>query len=341
MQVVGTRRGGGRASASALLLVLLPPPRSPLGWQLQLAPSMVTLQELPAEVNRPGQPTRTKEALLNVLLEQLLLHIHLLSLSPSLPHVSHHLSSLFSFSSSTHCASYLLARHPRSTLSHAIKYSLCTLPVLHELERLSAAQGKKKLKCGELPRRLVKGLGQGEEVDLAMIEYLLGAYEASPNSKKGYFLARAVVARHEPLIRLLLSHGADPGMKEGWAVVQAIGFGDLALVKLLMERQAAVGEVEEVEEFEVLEVVNGKKKRRRSSEGGGGKRRKMEERCEATSAMLEAAVRGQKWDIVDYLQARGVFSLQIDRGVVAKRSLTPLPLVAGARPNIEVLQLLG
>lgn len=209
---------------------------------------------------------------------------------------------MFSYSSSTHRASYLLARHPRSTLSHAIKYGICTLPVLHELERLSAAQGKKKLKCGELPRRLVKGLGQGEEVDLPMMEYLLGEYEASPNSKKGYFLARAVVARHDPLIRLLLSHGADPGMKDGWTVVQAIGLGDLALVKLLMEREAVTGGCEEVEELEVVEIG---KKRRRSSEGGGGKRRKMEERCRATDAMLEAAVRAEKWDIVHYLRSKG------------------------------------
>ncbi|KAK4700390.1 hypothetical protein P7C70_g5855, partial [Phenoliferia sp. Uapishka_3] len=142
---------------------------------------------------------------------------------------------------------------------------------------------------------------------------MLENYRSSPNSQGGYFLARAVLANHLPLIRLLLSHGADPAMKNGWAVNAAIGAGDLGLVKLLMERETereAAGEVGELE----TEGGGGKgKKRRKSGEGGGGgKRRKMESRCEPTSAMLAAAVKSQQWAIADYLTAKGALpSLEV------------------------------
>jgi hypothetical protein len=260
---------------------------------------------------------------LTSLFHQLLYSIHLISLSPSLPHVSRHLSSLFSLASPHHRAWYLLLRHGRHTLSRAIKYPICDLTVVHSLERLVKQQGK-QLRCSELPRRLVKGLGkfagsdgddethsaqQDDHLDLPLITYLLETYSASPNSKHGYILARAVFARHYPLIRLLLKHGADPAMKDGWAVMAAIGMGDLDLVRLLMEREVNRDEGDDGEEaeFELSKRDRGtaKKRRRDSGGGGGGKRRRMEERCAATSEMLQAAVKGEHWRIVDYLTERG------------------------------------
>lgn len=256
----------------------------------------------------PGVPSSTNHRL------QLLYHIHLLSLSPFLPQVSSHLATLFSLSTPSHRAQYLLARHERSTLSHSIKYAICDLGVVRALERIAQGRGK-RLRCAELPRRLVQGLARAEDgvaadgearegstaVDLPLLRYLLERYEASPNSKKGYFLARAVFARHIPLIRLLLAHGADPALKGGWAVTTAIGFGDLDLVKMLLEREVERDDVpDEVE----LEGWNARK-RRGSGGGGGGKRRKMEERCVATTEMLEVAIKGQQWDIATYLMAKG------------------------------------
>ncbi|GAA6010440.1 hypothetical protein JCM10207_001305 [Rhodosporidiobolus poonsookiae] len=237
---------------------------------------------------------------------ELLLHIHLLSLSSTLPRVSRHLRAVFSDTSPFHRARFLLLRHDRKTLAHAVKYSICTLDVIHVLERLAAAQGK-RLKCPQLPRRLVKGLGKGGEVDMPLVTYLLEHYGASPNSQDGYPLARAVFARHLPLIRLLLRHGADPALKDGWAVTTAIANGDADLVKLLMERESPREEVpDEVDEV-VLKENGGKKakKRRRDSAGGGGKRRKMEDRCIATREMLETAVKAKQWGIVDYLTSKG------------------------------------
>lgn len=229
---------------------------------------------------------------------ELLYLIHVYDASPTLPLVSSHLATLFSASPSSHRAAYLIARHPRSTLSHAVKYPICDLPVIRALER----QSKRPLKCPELPRRLAKSLAAstGPEADLPLIMYLLQTYGASPNSHGGYFLARAVFAKCLPLVNLLLSYGADPGLKKGWAVVAAVGHGDISLVKLLLERESGEtgGETDYIER-------EGGKKRSPGGEGGARKRRKMEERCRATSEMLEAAVKNQKWAIVDYLTARG------------------------------------
>ncbi|GAA5871949.1 hypothetical protein JCM8547_006198 [Rhodosporidiobolus lusitaniae] len=238
---------------------------------------------------------------------ELLLHIHLLSLSSALPTVSRHLHALFAGSSPYHRARFLLLRHERKTLSHAVKYPICSLEVIHVLERFAGAK-KRKLKCPQLPRRVVMGLGsKGGDVDLPLITYLLERYGADPNSKKGYPLARAVFARHLPLIRLLLKHGADPSLKDGWAVTTAIANGDGDLVKLLMEREPDREEVGGEAEEVVVMGKDGKsaKKRRRDSTGGGGKRRKMEDRCKATKEMLETAVKAKQWAIVDYLTAKG------------------------------------
>ncbi|GAA5984553.1 hypothetical protein JCM10908_003396 [Rhodotorula pacifica] len=249
---------------------------------------------------------------------ELLYDIHLASLSSALPVLSRYFRSVFAATSPFHRAQYLYLRHDRKTLAHAVKYGICNLDVMHALEKQASARGK-KLKCPQLPRRLVKGVGRiagagkdPTEVDLPFIAYLLDKYSASPNSHEGYPLARAVFARHLPLVRLLLSHGADPGLKDGWAVTTAISNGDHDLVKLLMERGAERDDddddTEPASEDTVL-VAKGSprpaKKRRRESNGGGGKRRKMEDRCQATSIMLETAVKAKQWTIVDYLTAKG------------------------------------
>ncbi|GAA5921189.1 hypothetical protein JCM3775_004132 [Rhodotorula graminis] len=263
---------------------------------------------------------------------ELLMHVHLLSLSHALPVVSRHLRAVFASTTAHHRARFLLLRHDHKTLSHAIKYPTCTLDVVHALERLAKLRGK-RLKCSTLPRRLVKGLGKGaagkgaagkgggqgdgqgdnDGVDLELITYLLDTYNASPNSHDGYPLARAVFARHLPLIRLLLQYGADPALKDGWAVTTAIANGDADLVKLLMEREVERDE-DDGDEGPLHEVVlergggrKSSKKRRRDSGGGGGKRRRvaMGDRCRATKEMLETAVKAKQWGIVDYLTAKG------------------------------------
>ncbi|KAK4057356.1 hypothetical protein OIO90_001423 [Microbotryomycetes sp. JL221] len=272
----------------------------------------------------------TAMATLHELPVELLEHIHLMSLSPALPLVSRHLYTTFKYSSVLHKALYLTRRHDKSTLSHAIKYPICNLEVVHALERI-AARRNKQLRCSELPRRLVNSFttsltdlsnhdrSKQQEYDLMLIKYLLEQYSASPNSKKGYILARAVFARHERLIKLLLKHGADPSLKGGWAVLAAINMGDLSLVKLLMDTDADRGlnaDSDQSEEYE-RQALNGKR-RRSSNEStlSTSKRVKTEPKCRPSSEMLEAAVRGEHWDIVTYLEDKG------------------------ARPSLDVLKLL-
>lgn len=243
-------------------------------------------------------------------LRQLVLDIHLLSLSSALPNVSRHFRDLFTATGPWHRARFLLLRHERKTLSHAIKYPMCTLEVVHVLEKVAQSRGT-RLRCPQLPRRLFKAVGKGKQdgqVDLRLVTYLLETYRASPNSHDGYPLARAVFARHLPLVRLLLKHGADPSLKNGWAVTNAIANGDQDLVRMLLEREVEREEAGLADDEVILKAKNGSaKKRRRDSTGGGGKRRRVEDRCPATKEMLETAVKAKQWAIVDYLTAKGEF----------------------------------
>lgn len=276
---------------------------------------------------------------------QLLYDIHLTSLSSALPVLSRYLRQVFTATSPYHRARYLYLRHDRKTLAHAVKYGICNLDVVHALEKQASARGK-KLKCPQLPRRLVKGVGRiagkdPTEVDMPFIAYLLDRYSASPNSHDGYPLARAVFARHLPLIRLLLAHGADPGLKDGWAVTTAISHGDFDLVKLLMEPGSE--RTDEPLSDDVVLVAKGSRtaqKRRRDSDGGGGKRRKMEDRCAATSIMLETAVKSKQWAIVDYLTAKVRHSLRnVPWLALADSQIAPC-IHTGARPSLNVLSML-
>ncbi|GAA5899883.1 uncharacterized protein JCM6883_006022 [Sporobolomyces salmoneus] len=260
---------------------------------------------------------------------ELLLHIHILSLSSALPFLSRSFHHLFSSTSPYHKATYLLLRHPANkTLSHAIRYSVCTLEVLQTLERIMKG---KKLKCPQLPRRLFSTLSPSRHCSnpdldhLPLIRYLLEKYKASPNSHNGYPLARAVFSGDFELIRLLLDHGADPGLKEGWAVVTAImkgsndKAGGLSMVRALIEPDYPLpvsasstpnGSDHEGGGGDTQGNVSDKqKKRKRDRNGESGsspaKRARLEDRCKPTPEMLETAVKTKQWDIVDYLTKKG------------------------------------
>jgi hypothetical protein len=58
---------------------------------------------------------------------------------------------------------------------------------------------------------------------------------ANIDSHGGYPLIRAIQSKHIPLIRLLLSYGADPTKRQGLAIFTAIRQGDLELVRLLID----------------------------------------------------------------------------------------------------------
>lgn len=235
---------------------------------------------------------------------ELLESIHLFSLSPALPNVTRRLHSIFSETTKNHRARYLLLSHPHNTLHRALKYPITDLPVLHALERLCT---KQTLKTKELPRRLLSAA----TTDLPLIRYLLDHYAVSPNSKKGYFLSKAVFIVHLPLVQLLLDYGADPTLNANWSVRNAIAKGDLRLVRMLLEGDYVHPDLAD-EDTPTLDdgadAIGKRTKRRISTESGGGtprKKVKLGERCKATGEMLEVAVSRGEWRIVDYLRGRG------------------------------------
>jgi hypothetical protein len=221
-----------------------------------------------------------------------------------LPLVSRRLYRLF-HSSVVHKVEYLYARNSDTkdaskTLARSARYPICTQPVLAALERRLLARRKpgeevkSALVCRDLPRRLFRRVGKGGrdnlDVDLDFVTHLIDHFGASPNSHSGYALARAVRARHWPLMELLLDRGADPQLNAGMAITQAASQGNLALVQRLLG-----------------------------------------ERGVPTARTLEAAVKADAWEVVDYLMSRGkpeFFARAADRSAQEDRSLRLLPFAA-------------
>jgi len=93
-----------------------------------------------------------------------------------------------------------------------------------------------------------------------------------------------VHARYIPLVRFLLDLGASPASKKNLAVIVAITQKDLALVKMLVEREDKA-----------------------SLNKGTAKKRKLEDRVVLDSKMLKVALKCDAMDIVEYLtQEKGV-----------------------------------
>jgi hypothetical protein len=117
------------------------------------------------------------------------------------------------------------------------------------------------LTCNELPRRVARTVpsvpSSGPSTSLpipSLIVHILDYYTPDPKSLN-YGLCRAVMAGHEPAVRLFLLNGADPSLKEGLALELAITRKDLTIVKLLVD--------EENEHVYAQRVVKGGSRRRR------------------------------------------------------------------------------
>lgn len=162
-----------------------------------------------------------------------------------------------------------------------------------------------------------------ETEDLPLLTHLIIQLHANPNSSRGYPLAKAVLARHIPLIQILLQNGADPSTKDHMAIMLAIGRRDLELVRLLIERydddedkynswaQAFHGTGMKGDSMTVNSSGINKKRKRNDGGGRGGKmtsppkKRKLEDRCRVTSDMLELAVKQGSEDLIQYFMSKG------------------------------------
>lgn len=257
---------------------------------------------------------------------QLLYEIQLYALSPSLPYLSRFFLSTFKETPISFRVQYLIASctniftplHFAEILSKALRFPLCTIPVLDQfcsrLELLSQSrwslliwpeqENHSRVHLCELPRRLFRSLvpRQGEQEwhtsaePLPFLQHILDKGTSfpplDPDSHQGYALTRAVYAHHIPLIQLLLQLGASPACKKGIAVKVAIRQRSLKMVKLLVER--------DYWDKSLISPALAKEKRLVQI-AQKGKRRRLGDRVEVDQSMLKLAVECDATDIIEYL----------------------------------------
>lgn len=182
--------------------------------------------------------------------------MQLIALSPAFPHTSKSLYQVFKAAPTSYKAQYIIRsifsqKRAATTgiFTRALRYPLCNKDVLGILhQRLGDVT--QAASCG-LPKWLFRNLnpssqGQsltGSDEPLSFLQYLynIPGLRPDPNSNEGYALTRAVYARHEPLVRFLLEHGASPSHKDGLCIQIAIRQKNLALFKMLMETKEISG----------------------------------------------------------------------------------------------------
>nr|GAT60845.1 predicted protein [Mycena chlorophos] len=245
---------------------------------------------------------------------ELLYEVQLDALSASLPLACRRLHAVFKASPPSLKAQYILyhvqpTRSIADVVSLALRFPICCEKVLDAILRdwspqaADSAPGSSpptRTRSTELPRRLFRNLAPRTSSEPAYTETdapfpllrFLFTDERIANldadSHAGYGLARAVHAEFMPLVRLLLAKGASPANKKGLAVMIAVRKKNLALVKLLVER----------EEMDDLG---------RPRTGTSAKRRKLEDRVEVAAEMLKVAVKAKARDISDYfMHEKGV-----------------------------------
>ncbi|EPQ52876.1 hypothetical protein GLOTRDRAFT_140464 [Gloeophyllum trabeum ATCC 11539] len=237
---------------------------------------------------------------------ELLYEIQSHALSESFPYACRHLYLVFKAAPPSVRAHYLIQRYLLNTttstlaqgpITKALRFPICTQDVLQRMLELPDCPPIRSAQP-ELPRRLFRSLApptcdkngrpstEWTEHDhpLPFLRYLYKhptIPAPNPDSYDGYALTKAVYAGFVPLARFLLEHGASPACKNGLAAIIAIRRKDLALLKMLVEREDAL------------------------RSGKTAKRRKLEDRMRTTPEMLKTAVKCDARDIVQYLTEKG------------------------------------
>lgn len=244
---------------------------------------------------------------------QLLYDVQLLALSEHLPYVSKLFHNVYHAASPTYRARYIFFRlfdveEESEVYTRALRYPLCNIQVFDclrtlvhrhhppsgEAESLATSEKtskkRKRARQCDLPRRLFKNLERrgsdpwtDEDNPLPFLRHIFDAFkdasfQVNPNAFEGYALTKAVHVQSMPLIRFLLTHGASPESKDCLAIMVAIRQKNLALVKLLIER-------EDIES---------------PSANTSKKRRKIEDRVKPDAKMLKVAVQCKARAITEY-----------------------------------------
>ena len=199
----------------------------------------------------------------------------------------------------------------------------------------------------DVPKRLFRNLGSSgtrshttfDQNDLPYLRHVLDDLAGNADSSKGYALAKGVLARHLPLIRLLLAKGADPSLKDNMSIMLAIVRNDIELVKLLIERESQGAIASEASEESAQRQQGQGRKRKRNARPGNeaspGKKRRLEDRLPVNSAMLELAVRQKCEPLIQYFMAKGESWLYEPPSPMLTRLF-----LTGAVPNIKTLGML-
>lgn len=149
-----------------------------------------------------------------------------------------------------------------------------------------------------------------DTIDFPILRYMLVELHANPDSSKGYPLARAVLARHIPLIHLLLHHGADPSVRENMSVMLAIGRNDTEITRMLIEYTEPIVDVlDELVVCDSTTTAEGtacrRKRSLRDTSQKPRKKKRFTDRIDVTSAMLELAVKQKHEPLIQYFLAKG------------------------------------
>ncbi|KAK2463451.1 hypothetical protein APHAL10511_004537 [Amanita phalloides] len=234
---------------------------------------------------------------LAITLGKLLYEVQLFALSPAFPRTSKRIYQIFKIAPASYNAQYIMhSIRARKTeiiprfFTLALRFPICKRDVVDILYR-RVLRGNASQKDCELPKRLFRVLKskprnrpfEKNDEPLPFLEYLynISGLRPDPNSHEGYALKKAVCACHEPLIQFLLEHDASPRYKNGQCIFLAIRQQNLALVKMLIERD--------------------------DKNDTKGKRRKLEDRIVASTQMLKMAVKCNAHDIAEYLtQEKGI-----------------------------------
>lgn len=143
---------------------------------------------------------------------------------------------------------------------------------------------------------------------LELLMHLVLTHHASPNSHQGFLLAMSVYAECTPLMCFMLACGADPKLRNGIALHIAVKKGWVSGLRLLVERDDRLetrwrNSLRSIthEMHTLSRMRNGSISRIPRRPLRSNKRQRLTDRCQVDVSLLNAAVRAEAWDLVNYL----------------------------------------
>jgi hypothetical protein len=180
------------------------------------------------------------------------------------------------------------------------------------------------LKCTTLPRRIFRHPRLTTDALHTpippLLSHLFEKYTPSPNSHRGYPLARAVLHGDTHLVRFLRRHGADPAEKAFLAVEIALMRKDLGILRILIDGP----EDDPAPSSTVVNAINahGGKRKRTSDDGRPGSSKRARTSAAPRKRSTVVPVRLPQ-PVVDAALAKG--SREIVEYIVHEKGELPFP----------------